>query len=205
MKAEGGRRKAGGRRLVRLAALLGAVALPLTVRALDFQLHSLKVEEDGLTYERSYFSGDEHTRVMIDLPHGWSISDGPGFLSATPQELADSILRIEKSPLTPDTPFRDKGLDVYRQRLLAAVPREAVNVRMVQEQADPLPVFRWKDYEWIVEYDYFGQSFRRGAMFVNLNAREQILLTTVARRDHFDAVHEAGLNVLRSWNPVPAP
>ena len=186
-----------------LALLVGGPAVP--AHALDFQLHPVKVEEDGMVYERAYFNADEHTHVMIDLPHGWSVSDGPAFLSATPQNLANSLVRIEKSSLTPDTLFRDKGLEAYRQRVMAAVPREALNVRMVQEQADPLPVFHWKDYEWVVEYDCYGQSFRRSAMFVNLNAREQILLTTVAVRDNFDQVHHAGLDLLRSWNAIPAP
>ena len=198
MKAVGGWQTALGGLLAGM--VLGGAVVP--VRALDFQLHPVKVEEDGLTYDRAYFSGDEHTRVMIDPPHGWNVTSGPAFLAATPPNLADSLVRVEKSALTPDTLFRDRGLEVYHQRVLAAIPREAVNVRTVQEQADPLPVFHWKDYEWVMEYDCYGQTFRRSVMFVNLNAREQILLTTVAVRDHFDMVHQAGLDVLRSWSPM---
>ena len=113
-------------------------------------------------------------------------------------------MRVEKSALSPDTPFIDQGLDTYRRRAQASVPQGATDVACAQERDNPLPIFGWKDHEFIFTYEFFGQSYKRSVLFVDLNAREQIVLTCVAPAGQFDPVREAGMDVLRSWQVVSA-
>ena len=192
-----------GRRVQLAAALCAVIALTPPALALDFELQTVSVSEDGFTHDRTCFRYDGDTNVMIDLPRGWSISANAACIGAT-AAVGDASIRMEKSPLTPATPWREKGLDMYRQRILGSVPQGALNVRIVQEQADPLPVFHWKDYEFVIDYDFYGRALRRSAMFVNLNAVDQILVSAVSTRDAFQPTHEAALDMLRSWTPVPA-
>lgn len=117
--------------------------------------------------------------------------------------MRNSLVRVEKSSLAPNTEFRDTGLDTYRRQAQAGIPQGATNVQCREERDNPLPLFGWKDHEFVFTYDFFGQAYRRSATFVNLNAREQIVLTCVAPAEGFDAVRDAGLDVLRSWQVVP--
>ena len=195
------------RRLVRPGLLAvfvaGSSLLAAPSRALDFQLHPTTTVDDGFTHEHSCFRYDDRSDMQIDLPRGWHTTADAGSITTVAPDASGALIRIEKSPLTPATLFRDAGLDVYRQRVLAGIPQGATNTRIVTEKADPLPIFGWKDYEFTVSYDFFGQSLRRSVVFVNLNPKEQILMTVSAGQSEFDKVRGQGMTVMQSWMPVP--
>ena len=171
--------------------------------ALDFVLHARNVVDDGFTREQLYVRNDERSDVLLSLPARWTRTDGAASLTLEPPDVRNSLVRVEKSTLAPNTEFREKGLDTYRQRAQAEIPQGATNVLYREEHDNPLPLFGWKDHEFVFTYDFFGQAYRRSVVFVNLNAREQIVLTCVAPAENFPAVREAGFDVLRSWQVVP--
>ena len=173
-------------------------------RALDFRLSPLVFSEDGFTRQRMAFQYKDGISMMTDLPPQWNVAGESDALTMVAANDSDGTIRIEKSPLTPGTDFHDKGLDVYRRRFLSFVPKGAVNVRIVQERANPLPVFHWTDYEFVAEYEFYGRAFKRSAMFINLDVKEQILMTAFADGGKFDRCHDVGFDVLRSWTPVSA-
>ena len=174
-----------------------------TVRALDFRLSSYTVEEDGFRHEQTFFRHDDKTNVLVSLPVGWDRAAEPASLTLTSAAQTDALIRLEKSPFTPDTPFKDQGLDAYRQRVLAGVPQGATEVRITGEHDEPLPVFHWKDYEFVVDYVFFGRTFRRSVVFVDLDAREQIMVTTLSPGSGYDQVRSVTFDVLRSWQVMP--
>ena len=174
-----------------------------TVRALDFQLSSSTVEEDGFKHEQSFFHHDDKTDVLISLPAGWDRAAEPASLTLTSPTETDALIRLEKSPFAPDLAFKDKGLDTYRRRVLAAVPQGATETQIAEEHDEPLPIFRWKDYEFVVDYVFFGRAFRRSVVFVDLDAQEQIMVTTAAPKAGYDRIHSVALDVLRSWQVMP--
>ena len=191
--------------LKRLLALVPAIlvgGVPHAV-ALDFIIHTMSVEEDGFTKEQAYVSNDTRTNVLLSLPPRWNRVDEAASLTLTPADAHNSLVRLEKSSLAPDTPFSDKGLDTYRRRAQAGVPQGATDLQCAQERDNPLPIFSWKDHEFIFTYEFFGQSYRRSVLFIDLNAREQLMLTCVAPADQFERVHDAGLEMMRSWQVVP--
>lgn len=187
--------------VVLLASLTGAVP---RVDALDFVLHSRSVQEDGFAREQLFIRNDERSEVLLSLPAQWTRTDSPASLTLVPPDVRNSLVRVEKSALAPNTEFREAGLDTYRRRALADVPQGATGVQCREERDNPLPIFGWKDHEFVFTYEFFGQAYRRSVVFVNLNAREQIVLTCVAPAENFDAVHDVGFDVLRSWQTVPA-
>jgi hypothetical protein len=188
-------------RLIVIAVLEGLMAAP--AGALDFQLHTVSVAEDGFTHEHSCFKYDDVVDVMIDLPRGWTVTADAGSITSVPPNDASTLIRLEKSRLAPNIPFRDAGLEAYRKVALATVPAGAVDVRIVKEAANPLPVFNWKDFEFEVTYTFFGVTLRRSVLFINLNSQQQILTTVISGPLTFDKVHGAAMDVMRSWSPVP--
>ena len=186
-----------------LAVWTLAGAVP-RAEALDFVLHTKNVEEDGFTKEQLYVRNDERSDVLLNLPARWVRTDGPATLTLMPPDVRNSLVRVEKSPLAPNTEFREAGLETYRRRAQADIPQGATTVQCQEEHENPLPVFGWKDHEFLFTYDFFGQTYKRSVVFINLNAREQIMLTCVAPAEGFDAVRDAGFEVLRSWQVVPS-
>ena len=186
------------------ALVVGSGFLAVPSRALDFQLHPVKTLDDGFTHEHSCFSYDNRTDMLIDLPKGWNITADPSSITSLSPNASGAVIRIEKSALTPNTPFRDTSLDLYRRRVLSGIPQGAVNTHIVAEKTDPLPIFGWKDYEFTVAYDFFGRSLRSSVVFINLNAKEQISMTVIASQNDFDKVHGQGMTVMQSWTPTPA-
>ncbi len=176
---------------------------PSRAAALDFVVHTMTVEEDGFTKEQAYIRNDERTSILLTLPPRWNRVDDAASLTLTPPDGPNSLARVEKSALAPDTPFSGNGLDLYRRRAQAGAPQGSTNLQCTQERDQPLPIFGWKDHEFVFTYDFFGLAYKRSVLFVDLNAREQIVLTCVAPVEQFDRVHEAGLDVLRSWQVVP--
>ena len=171
--------------------------------ALDFQLQSNVVEEDGFKHEQWFFHNDDKTNVIVDLPSGWDHQAEPGSLTLTATGETDSMVRVEKSAFAPDLPFKDKGLETYRRRALATVPQGATEVLLTAEHDEPLPIFHWKSYEFVVDYVFFGRAFRRSVVFVDLNTREQLVVTAVAPKAGYDRAHGAAFDVLRSWQVMP--
>ncbi len=186
----------------------GAIlALCLTTNpayALDFRLHAATIEEDGFKREQTYFQNDAQTRVTIAPPAGWTREDDPASLTLTPPDLTHGMVRIERSSVGPAVTFQDAGLVAYRKRILADLPQGVTDVKQAAEIADPLPIFNWKSREFTMDYELFGQSYRRSVLFLNLNTKEQLMMTTVALTHDFDRVHTAGMDVLRSWQVLPA-
>ncbi len=187
-----------------LALAFTLAGLVARAGALDFILHAKNVQEDGFTKEQLYVRNDERSDVLLGLPMEWARTDGPASLTLVPPDVRNSLVRVEKSALAPNTEFREAGLDTYRRRAQADIPQGATNVQCREEHENPLPIFGWKDHEFVFSYDFFGQAYKRSVVFVNLNAREQIVLTCVAPAEKFDAVRNAGFDVLRSWQVVPS-
>ena len=115
------------------------------------------------------------------------------------------MVRLEKSASAAQAAdFGDKAaLERYRRAAMANVPPGAATVHVAEEHDMPLPVFHWRDYEFTIDYEFFGQSFRRSVLYVDLNAKEQLIVTCVAPRTDFDQIHDATGNLLRSWQVMP--
>ncbi len=191
---------------MRAGLLLAVVALAsgtTVARALDFQLRTKQVQEDGFTRELTYFSGSETTRVLITLPRDWTPAATANSLTLAAPGTAGGTIRLEKSPLRPDVRFDEQGLTTYQRAMSTAVPAGAAQVRITGQQENPLPIMHWQSHEFTLSYDFFGQSFCRSVLFLNLDAKEQIICTISAPKAVFDAVHNTGFDLLRSWQIEP--
>jgi hypothetical protein len=189
-------------RMAVIAALCGTALAPSL--ALDFQLHTVQVTEDGFTHPHSCFRYDDHTEMLIDLPRGWIVSADAGSITAAPPSDPTMQIRIERLAASSSAPVADPQLDVYRQRALAImVPGGASDVKIVKESLNPLPVFHWKDVEFEVTYTFYGRKLHRSALFIRLNARDQIVTTVSAEDADFEKAHMAAMDTMRSWCPAP--
>lgn len=197
-----------GRWSRRGAALIVLVATPFcpAARALDFRLDTTSIMFDGFPTRQSFFHSDEANAVYISLPGGtWTASGVPDSLTLTSSKLTAAQIRLEKSNSSAsDADFKVKtALDDYRRRAVAGAPSGATSVTVVAEHDLPVDFYHWRDYEFILDYAFFGQSYRRGTLFLDLNPKEQIVVTYTALPTDFDAVRSTALGVLRSWQVKP--
>ncbi len=191
------------RRGVCAALLCGGWVVPAGY-ALDFRLHTITVQEDGLNSDHSCFQLDPATNVNIDPPQGWSVTSNETSITVASRNASSVEFRIEKSTLAPDVPFKDKGLEVYRRFVTTIVPQGATNMRVLEEKESPLPVFGWIDYEIVTTYDLFGQALKRSTIFININAKVQLALTIIAPEAAYAATRKSAFEMMRSWYPQAA-
>lgn len=190
--------------------LPGGAALALlcapAARALDFQLDSLYIDFDGFRTEQPYIRYDDANIVYLTLPRGsWSATGSAAALTLVSSKWPTAQVRLEKSASpAADTDFKTPAdVEAYRKRALASAPQGATGVSLVVERDMPADFFHWRDYEFVVGYDFAGQSFRRGVMFLDLDAKQQMVVTYVALPADFEAVRGTALMVLRSWQVKP--
>ncbi len=161
---------------------------------------------DGYRAEQPFIHYDETNAVYLVFPGAsWSATGEPNSLTLTSSKFTGAQIRLEKSSSSAsDTDFKVKtALDDYRRRAMAALPQGASAITVAAERDMPAGFFEWRDYEFVMDYAFFGQPYRRGTIFLDLNAKEQIVVTYSAPPASFDAVRSMALRVLRSWRVVP--
>lgn len=169
----------------------------------DFRLYAGKVEEDGFTRDIAYFQNQDRTRVQINLPGGWTVAADAAALTLTSPTASGSLIRLENSRFAPDLPFKDKGLEAYRRQALSTLPEGATDTKMVEEHDNPLPIFHWKTYEFVLAYDFYGSSYQRSVLFLDMDAKEQLVVTALAAKPDHARVRSIALDLLRSWQTLP--
>lgn len=182
------------------ACLIAAVPAP----ALDFTLSTTTVEEDGFPREVSCFSYNATTTVSIQAPSTWKILATPAMLTMASPKAPGSEVRLEKSPFAPTVSFKEPDLTRYREYALAQAPAGSTEVRLTGETENPLPILDWTDYEYMIEYALYGQSYKRGVMFLNVDATTQLRVTVLSPPADFDRVRKSAFRLLQSWRPVAA-
>lgn len=193
------------RRCVTMLVLSSALLRP-TARAVDFRLDTVSIMFDGFPIQQPFFRYDETNAVYILLPgSGWSASGVSDSLTLTPSKLTGAQIRLEKSTSpASDTDFKGKEvLDAYRRRALASTPQGAKDVTIVAEHDLPVDFYHWRNYEFDVDYKFFGQFCRRGTMYLDLDQKQQIVVVYTALPADFDLVRSTALGVLRSWQVKP--
>ena len=183
-----------------LAWLTGNVT---SVQALSFDLQRLTYKEDGFTREQTYFPDGAVGNIYITFPPTWVVTAGGSTLKLTNPASPNSAILLEKSTYSPDLAFKDASLDTYRKSALAQLPNGSTAIQVAEEHLNPLPIFGWRDYEVVVDYDFYGQSFRRSVLYLDLNTKEQVAMTTLATKTDFAHTHDVALDLLRSWQVVP--
>ena len=176
----------------------------LSSKALDFQVHSTEIVDDGIKKQQTYFGEGNKTIIYVSLPTDWTYTADPSSLRLVSPSNSGSTIRLQISPFLPDLPFKDQGLATYQKQALTLVPSGATSVQIAEQHDNPLPIMHWQSHEFILSYDFFGQAFRISVLFLNVNAKQQILAAATAIKSEFDATRTVGFDVLRSWQPMPA-
>ena len=162
----------------------------------------MRVEEDGFTHDQAYFTLNPRANVRIQIPAQWTALGTPASLVLRLPASTGSILRLEASSLTPNVLFEGQGLESYRKLVIADLPPGATDVRLDEEKIDPLPIFHWTDHEFSVQFALFGQLYQSSIVFINIDPQQQLRMTIVAPKGVFNRVHEAGFELLQSWQQM---
>ncbi len=172
------------RALLPSLALLMAAAPPLC--ALDFTLHRPPAEA-ATQGGKPYFL-DGNSKIFVDLPADWTVTDSPASLDCLPGHANCRVL-LEQAGSQP-WPFDEPGRAALRKRVLASVPQGAKAVQGLPEQADLVPLTGWSSLELGQAYEFFGQKMRRAQLFLNLPEKRVWQMTITAPEADFAAVHE---------------
>ncbi len=176
-----------------------AVPAAVPVRALDFTLSTKSVEEDGYPRQVSFFTYDARTSVIIRAPATWRITTTPDTLVMSSPVLPGAEVRLEKSLFAPAMPFQGEDLKRYRQAAQAQAPPGSTEVVVTGDKENPLPILDWTGHEFILEYAFYGQRFKRSVLFLNLDNVQQLRVTAVGAAADFDRVQQAAYKLMQSW------
>ncbi len=176
---------------------LSLVAGASTAEALDFTLRQMNVASEGMSMSSSYIT-DGDNKIMLRIPNSWKASDSPAALDLVPDQAGSSvnITQVKTKDLLP----LDAG---SKQNLLkevtAQIPGGAKKVEALPEVTDLLPIYKWTSVEFAHRYEFFGQTVRRGVLFVNMQPGRVVRVTITAPDKDFDNIHEQTRVMMYHW------
>ena len=186
-----------------LVLAVSSAALIANAAAIDFSPQYSESVQDGFPVRRLYFSDDKQ-HIYLTVPKSWQISGNGQRGIFTPPEMPQALVTWENSPLKAQIPFDEKGLEVYRKAAFAVVPTGAVAVKADFEKLNELHLNGWTSFEMEFSYEYFGQSFLKSVIFLNLDQEKQLRLQVVARKENFEKFYPQARGTLSSWfSPSP--
>ena len=184
------------RRILLLAGVILAGGVnPL--RALDFTLKHQGGSADGAKTDNTYIT-DGPNKIFLRFPLSWKVSDSAGSLDCIPEQAGSRVV-IEQVGGKQALDLGEAGKRDLDASAGKSLPSGAKNVTELPPRTDLLPVFGWTTLEIDHRYEFYGQSMRRGILYVNMIPGRVIQVTITAPDAAFDAVHEQARLIMSGW------
>ena len=169
----------------------GAAALDLTPRE-----GSRKLE--GMNIPVLYFT-DSTKSIRYQPPGNWAFTGGGDLLKFTPRgvEEADMIWQIvrrrpEEVPATPEAPA------LLAKQAQTLVPPGVEELKL-ETRPSPFTLNGKGSWEFCFTYTLGGRSFGKSVCLCDLTPTERLYIIISARGADFQAVRDAGISSLFSW------
>ena len=175
-----------------------ALALCPTAKA-DFDLTPTPHEYvgEGIKYQELLFKHDKR-QVSYMPPARWSWRSAAGLLVLTPPDKTQAEAAIAQAPLLAPQTLDEACMKELVQRALQSVPPGIQNVKVVQQEQNPIPINGNPTWEIVISYEAYGQLFQKSMLFLHLPDTELVFRLT-ARETDFAALHNAFRKSLYSW------
>ncbi len=185
--------------------LTASICLLLTVATgsseLNLSPRLVTLDFGGTPVRRAYFmDGEKKFAVSIDnetelIPQG----EGALFRFA---RLPLATVEMRRSPMKAGIPFSPEIIAEYakaaRQLLAPGAqiwPEEPMNL-------DPMPINDWKTCRFNFFYHVGGSPIRTDVTFIDLDAKNQIVVITGGRADNYSVVRARSDDIIRRWHEV---
>lgn len=169
--------------MVRSITVTGALALLALARAqaqIDFTPAESFYEVEGIRMPNVTFR-DRAKAITYTPPADWVLSGGGAKLLLTPRDAVQAGATMETRPVQePALPPTEENVKAYTDLAMAAVPREATKIEIVEAGICPMRISGAGMIEVTLSYSFFGQPYRMNVLFMP-REREQLRFQCVAR------------------------
>lgn len=198
-----------------LALFLSAIPARSTLYALDLSPIALPGQLGEMDRGRYYFR-DGEKRIGFRVDANTTVREDNGSTTFRFSDADQCAAAIAHSAIQPalagnsskpapaatfgmSGPFDVSQVDRYRQAAVASLPAGATDVAVEKEEKDPVAINGWSSYLFILKYSFYGKSFRQGALFLNYNPTEQLLISISTPPEQFESVFERMFRVLNTF------
>jgi len=147
-------------------------------------------EADGVKIELLAFSDGSGKAITYSPPRGWEYSGSPTKFTLRPPGKPQAEGSIVRVSLAQPAVFDDPAMKTLAAEVLAAVPGGSTNVTLVSQEKDALLIAQKETFLVVISYDFYGQPYRRSAMFLN-RGNEQVRFQFVSRAADFKTLQMA--------------
>ena len=114
------------------------------------------------------------------------------------EDIRNATMRLTRSSLTPQTPFDEKNLELYRAATRGFIPAQATDIQITEERSDAIPINGWVSHQFVVSYKMFDFPYRQSVTFFNYSATEQIVFDVSAPEADYEKAYARSYRVLNS-------
>lgn len=145
--------------------------------------------QEGIAFKQILFHQDGHI-ITYEQPRNWSYTGDAGGLRLSPPNVSQAQVTVQQTPLPAPQVFDEPTTKQLQQIALGAVPANAQNATILEEEVNPLQIHEQPTYGVTIGYNFLGQAYMANVLFVNLGDT-QVRFRTVARKADFEQVKRA--------------
>lgn len=173
----------------------------LTAQEFDFTPRYSAYQMEGVSEERPYFTEGD-TRWVFFLPGILHLTGSSSEATFTLKEDALSVIRISKSPLTPETPLTIANFPTYRKAAESLFKSSAKDVQLLGERMKPYSINGWQSHEFQFSFSIPGEILKRAVVFLNFDQEQQWVITVTSREKDFQKMNDLTNMILNSLHAV---
>lgn len=175
-------------RIFSTAAFASSAALTCFAGPIDFNPTTGERKLENIVFTQLILHQDGHA-ISYEPPRDWTVTGG-GQLTLVPKDVAQAKATIEQAPLPAPKALDETSAASLRQVVLAAIPPDAQNAKVVAEETNPGLIKGQPSYSITANYGYFGQDYAVSMLFANLGDI-QLRAKLVARKGDFESLQRA--------------
>jgi hypothetical protein len=176
-------------RILLTAVLASSAGLPCTGGPIDFTPTSGQRVLENSVFPQLIFHQDGRA-ITYEQPRNWTFSGSAAQFRLTPPDISQAQATLEQVALPAPQVFDEATLVALRKVVLASIPGDAQNVKVVAEEHNPVPINQHASYAITADYSYFGQDYAVSMLFANLGDT-QLRARLLARKADFDELQRA--------------
>ncbi|MEQ1858613.1 MAG: hypothetical protein ABMA13_01610 [Chthoniobacteraceae bacterium] len=166
---------------------------------IDLTPQTIATQFGGFTAGRVQFAdGDKKVSVSLDSDaHASPDESGTVFRFGG---IPDAKVRMRRSPLNATVPFDADGLVQYQKAAVQMLPQSAQSVAQEEAAAESESINGGQSYRFVFTYSVAGVPLRESIVFLNIDARQQIVVQTIGIVKSFDAATQRAVRLIRDWH-----
>ena len=152
---------------------------------------------DAIQVDKPYIT-DGPSKIYLQIPGMWSaVSSGADGIDCHCNQGSTEV-RLGNYHGPAFKVDAASGLELTK-RVTSQVPTGAKAITVLPVEYNPLPIFGWTDVQVTVRYEFYGQTLRHSAMFINMMPGRVVEFSVTATDAEFDKMYKQARAILSSW------